>query len=143
MTDRIKVTTAGKTSALTRRGMLTGATALAVAAQLGRPRAARAGNYKFGVALGWTACESGRHIQNGYMNAIAKLGGTATVADASINPKKQSKQVDAMVATTPDAIFISPVYAVTAETLAQGTTEHYDTYDQPGQDKVLGWTRVL
>jgi ribose transport system substrate-binding protein len=108
MTDPFIAAESNARSASTRRGLLCAATALAVVSQIGRPRTARADTYKFGVALGWTAYESGRHIQNGYMNAIASLGGTATVADASFDPKKQSAQIDAMVASTPDAIFVSP-----------------------------------
>ncbi len=94
--------------ALTRRGMLTAATALAVTAHLARPRPARAQDYKFAVALGWTTYESGRHIQHGYLDSIARLGGIATVTDAGFDPKKQSDQIDSMISSKPDAMFISP-----------------------------------
>ena len=94
--------------AISRRGLLTTATTLAGAAHLGRPRPARAADYKFAVALGWTTYESGRHLQHGYVDAIAKLGGTATVTDAAFDPKKQSDQIDSMISGKPDALFISP-----------------------------------
>lgn len=93
---------------VTRRRMLTTATALAVTGYLARPRPARARDYKFAVALGWTTYESGRHLQHGYADAIAKLGGTATVTDAGFDPKKQSDQIDSMISGKPDALFVSP-----------------------------------
>ncbi len=93
---------------LTRRGVLSATTALMVAGALARPRPARAKDYKFAVALGWTTYESGRHIQFGYSDSIAKLGGTATVTDAAFDPKKQSDQIDSLISGKPDALFISP-----------------------------------
>jgi ribose transport system substrate-binding protein len=93
---------------LSRRHLLTSATALAVAGYLARPRPAQAKDYKFAVALGWTTYESGRHLQHGYTDAIAKLGGTATVTDAGFDPKKQSDQIDSMISGKPDALFVSP-----------------------------------
>lgn len=96
------------TSGFTRRGVLTAATAIAVTAHLARPRAAHAQDFKFAVALGWTTYESGRHLQHGYIDAIAKLGGVATVTDAGFDPKKQSDQIDSMISGKPDALFISP-----------------------------------
>lgn len=96
------------TGGLTRRHMLSSATALAVAGYLGRPRPARAKDYKFAVALGWTTYESGRHLQHGYVDSIAKLGGIATVTDAAFDPKKQSDQIDSLISGKPDALFVSP-----------------------------------
>ncbi len=87
--------------------MLSGATALAVATQLSRPRPAHADSYKFGVSLGWTAGESGRHFQFGYADSLAKLGGTATVTDANWDPHKQIEQIDSMVAANVDAILLT------------------------------------
>ncbi len=95
-------------SPLSRRGLLSAATTLAVSTQLLRPRPARAKDFRFAVALGWTTYESGRHIQHGYADSIAKLGGTATVTDAAFDPKKQSDQIDSMISGRPDALFISP-----------------------------------
>ena len=91
-----------------RRGVLSAATALLVAGALARPRPAHAKDFKFAVALGWTTYESGRHIQFGYSDSIAKLGGTATVTDAGFDPKKQSDQIDSMISGKPDALFVSP-----------------------------------
>jgi ribose transport system substrate-binding protein len=95
------------TSPLSRRALLTGATALAVAAHLGRPRPARADGYKFGISMGWTGGESGRHFQYGYADSLAKLGGTATVTDAGWDPHKQVAQIDQMVASSVDAILLT------------------------------------
>jgi ribose transport system substrate-binding protein len=108
MTNRIVATEADRASSLTRRGLLGGATATAVAAYLGRPRPARADNYKFGISLGWTGGESGRHFQYGYTDSLAKLGGTATVTDAGWDGKKQVGHIDSMVAASVDALFVTP-----------------------------------
>jgi ribose transport system substrate-binding protein len=97
----------GDCSPLSRRGLLTGATALAVSAHLARPRAARAANYKFGVSLGWSAGESGRHFSYGYSDSLAKLGGTVTVTDANWDPRKQIAHIDSMVAANVDAILMT------------------------------------
>jgi ribose transport system substrate-binding protein len=108
MNDRTIGADADDTSSVTRRGLLTTATALAVAAHLGRPRPARADSYKFGISLGWTGGESGRHFQYGYTDSLAKLGGTATVTDAGWDGKKQVTQIDAMIAASVDALFVTP-----------------------------------
>jgi ribose transport system substrate-binding protein len=107
MTHRIITAEALDEPALTRRGLLTAATALAVAANLDRPRNARAAGYKFGISLGWTGGESGRHFQFGYADSLAKLGGTATVTDAGWDGHKQAAQIDAMVAASVDALLIT------------------------------------
>ena len=97
-------------AAITRRRAMTAATAsiLAGAGLLGARRARAAQDYKFAVALGWTTYESGRHLQHGYLDSIAKLGGTPTVTDAAFDPKKQSDQIDSFISSKPDALFISP-----------------------------------
>lgn len=96
---------------LTRRGLLSGAAALTVAAALARPGQAYAQDAQFCASLGWTVWESGRHIVSGYKDAVAKLGGTLTIADANYDVKKQADQIAAFVASKPAAIFITPADA--------------------------------
>jgi len=98
---------AGSTE-LSRRRLLSTATALAVGGYLASGRPARAQSYNFAVALGWTTYESGRHLQHGYLDSIARLGGNPTVTDAGFDPKKQSDQIDSFIASKPDALFVSP-----------------------------------
>lgn len=96
---------------MTRRGMLSVGAASAVAASIGLPRAAMAKpakDLRFGAALGWTVWESGRHIVTGYKDAVARLGGTLTIADANYDVKKQADQIASFVASKMDAIFITP-----------------------------------
>jgi ribose transport system substrate-binding protein len=107
MTDGIILAESDETSRLSRRTSLTGATALALAAHLGRPRPARAEGYKFGISLGWTGGESGRHFLYGYADSLAKLGGTATVTDANWDPHKQVAQIDSLIASSVDAILLT------------------------------------
>jgi ribose transport system substrate-binding protein len=107
MTNHIIGAEADGTSPMSRRALLTGATALAVAAHLGGPRPARADGYKFGISMGWSGGESGRHFQYGYADSLAKLGGTATVTDAGWDPRKQVTQIDQMVASSVDAILLT------------------------------------
>jgi ribose transport system substrate-binding protein len=107
MTKPIPTAAAADTQPLTRRVLLSGATALAVATYLGRPRPARADSYKFGISMGWTGGESGRHFQYAYSDSLAKLGGTATITDAGWDPRKQTAQIDAMVAANVDAILLT------------------------------------
>jgi len=95
----------------TRRSLLCSGVALAVAAYMAGPRPARAKEYKFAAALGWTTYDSGRHVLNGYKDAVAKLGGTLTMTDADSDAKKQSDQIDALVSSKPDALFITPTDA--------------------------------
>jgi ribose transport system substrate-binding protein len=45
---------------------------------------------------------------NGYKDAVARLGGSVTIADANYDVKKQSDQIASFVASKPDAIFIAP-----------------------------------
>lgn len=96
---------------LTRRGVLSAGAAITVAAALSKPRVAGAQELKFCASLGWTVWESGRHIVNGYKDAVAKLGGTLTIADANYDIKKQADQIAAFVASKPAAIFITPADA--------------------------------
>jgi ribose transport system substrate-binding protein len=93
---------------LTRRGLLGAGATLALASFLGRPRSARAADVKFCAALGWTNYDSGRHMVNGYKDAVAKLGGSLTIADAGYDVKKQADQIGSFVASKADAIFITP-----------------------------------
>lgn len=92
--------------------MLSAATALAVTSYLGGLRSAATKDFYFAASLGWTTYESGRHIVNGYKEAVAKLGGNLRLADASADPKKQSDQIDALASSRPDALFITPFDAV-------------------------------
>lgn len=96
---------------LSRRGFLSGAAALTVAAALARPGRAYAQDAQFCASLGWTVWESGRHIVSGYQDAIDRLGGTLTIADANYDVKKQADQIAAFVASKPAAIFITPADA--------------------------------
>lgn len=96
---------------LTRRGLLSMGAAATVAAALGKPRPAAAQDLQFCASLGWTVWESGRHIVNGYTDAIERLGGTLTIADADYDIKRQSDQIAAFVASKPAAVFITPADA--------------------------------
>lgn len=95
-----------------RRQLLSAGTAFAVAAFLGNTRSTVASDFHFAASLGWTTYESGRHIVNGYKEAVAKLGGALRLADASADPKKQSDQIDSLVSSKPDALLITPFDAV-------------------------------
>ncbi|WP_283178862.1 sugar ABC transporter substrate-binding protein [Gemmobacter sp. 24YEA27] len=98
---------------LTRRGLLSAGAAATVAATLLRPdySFAQSADLKFCASLGWTVWESGRHIVNGYQDAVNRLGGTLTIADANYDVKKQADQILAFVETKPTAIFITPADA--------------------------------
>lgn len=98
---------------LTRRGLLTTGAAATVAATMLRPDFSWAQNneMKFAASLGWTVWESGRHIVNGYKDAVEKLGGQLTIADANYDIKKQADQILAFVESKPTAIFITPADA--------------------------------
>lgn len=96
---------------ISRRGLLTAGTALLAAQYLG-VRPSFAADYKFAAALGWTTYDSGRHLQDGFNAAVKELGGTLTTTDAGFDAKKQSDQIDSLVATKPDALFITPADAV-------------------------------
>jgi ribose transport system substrate-binding protein len=104
---------------LTRRGVLGAGAMLAVAAALGRPGMAFAKDMRFCASLGWTVWESGRHIVNGYKDAIDRLGGTLTIADANYDVKKQADQIASFVASKPDAIFITPADSAAISTAVQ------------------------
>lgn len=100
-----------ETKGLSRRLFL-GASAAVLAAQYLSVRPARAADYKFAAALGWTTYDSGRHLQDGFTNAVKDLGGSLTTTDAGFDAKKQSDQIDSLVATKPDALFVTPADAV-------------------------------
>jgi ribose transport system substrate-binding protein len=93
---------------LGRRRLLSVGAAACVAVAVGAPRAARASGAKFCAALGWTSGESGRHIVNGYKDAVASFGGTIEMSDANYDPKKQSEQILAFIATKPTILFVTP-----------------------------------
>ncbi len=96
-----------------RRAFLAGTASLAAAAALW-PTAmkAAAGDRKFAAALGWTTYDSGRHLQDGFVGAVAELGGELNMTDAGFDARVQSDQIDSLVATKPDALFITPADAV-------------------------------
>ncbi len=98
---------------LTRRGLLSAGAAATVAATILRPEFSFAQNTNntFCASLGWTVWESGRHIVNGYKDAVERLGGTLTIADANYDVKKQADQILAFVESKPAAIFITPADA--------------------------------
>jgi ribose transport system substrate-binding protein len=99
------------TKGVGRRVVLSASAALAVTAYLEGLRPAYAKDYTFAAALGWTTYDSGRHVQNGYKDAVAKLGGKLTVSDAGSDAKRQSDQIDALVSSKPNALFITPTDA--------------------------------
>lgn len=101
------MTNENSTFGVSRRAVLTAGTALAAAAYMGM-RPARAADYKFACALGWTTYDSGRHIQEGFKAAVKELGGQLSMTDAGFDAKKQSDQIDSLIASKPDALFISP-----------------------------------
>jgi ribose transport system substrate-binding protein len=111
MNQRISGPGCAPTIDMSRRAVLSVGAAVAVAAYLGGRRPARAEGYRFAAALGWTTYDSGRHVANGYKDAVAKLGGTLTMTDAGSDAKKQSDQIDALVSSKPDALFITPTDA--------------------------------
>ncbi|WP_112310703.1 sugar ABC transporter substrate-binding protein [Pseudogemmobacter bohemicus] len=98
---------------LTRRGLLSAGAAATVAATLLRPdySFAQSSDMKFCASLGWTVWESGRKIVAGYQDAVDRLGGTLTIADANYDVKKQADQILAFVESKPTAIFITPADA--------------------------------
>ena len=98
---------------LTRRGLLSVGAAATVAAAISRPDFSWAQNAEatFCASLGWTVWESGRHIVNGYKDAVERLGGKLTIADANYDIKKQADQILAFVEAKPTAIFITPADA--------------------------------
>jgi ribose transport system substrate-binding protein len=110
---------------LTRRGMLSAGTAALVAATVMRPgfSLAQNNNLKFCASLGWTVWESGRHIVNGYRDAVKTVGGQLTIADANYDVKKQADQILAFVDSKPDAIFIVPADAAAISAAVQKAVE--------------------
>ena len=102
-------------SGITRRTLLSAGATLAVSqhvlAQTATSTAA-ASNLKFAAALGWTSYDSGRHLQEGFKAAVKELGGTLTATDAGFDAKKQSDQIDSLISSRPDALFVTPADAV-------------------------------
>lgn len=98
---------------LTRRGLLSAGAAATVASTILRPDFSWAQNSekRFAASLGWTVWESGRHIVNGYRDAVERLGGELTIADADYDVRRQADQILAFVETRPTAIFITPADA--------------------------------
>lgn len=70
------------------------------------------GEMKFAAALGWTIQDSGEHMFNGYTEAVAEYGGELVTSDAGFDPNVQTQQIDAFIATRPDALFITPADVV-------------------------------
>jgi len=98
---------------ISRRAMLGGTAALIAAQYLGSTGArAQAADRKFAAALGWTTYDSGRHLQDGFNAAVKELGGTLTTTDAGFDAKTQTDQIDSLIASKPEALFITPADAV-------------------------------
>lgn len=67
---------------------------------------------KVAVMLGWMENESGWRQKQGYEETFAKLGITdVTYNDANYDPVLQSEQIEAVIQTKPDAIFVVPANA--------------------------------
>ncbi|MFB2551992.1 sugar ABC transporter substrate-binding protein [Ensifer soli] len=98
---------------LSRRALMGGTAALFAAQYFSASGArAEAGSRNFAAALGWTTYDSGRHLQDGFAAAVAELGGNLTTTDAGFDAKVQSDQIDSLIASKPDALFITPADAV-------------------------------
>ena len=92
---------------LGRRAFLTGAATLAASAALWpREMRAAAADRKFAASLGWTTYDSGRHLQDGFNAAVKELGGSLTTTDAGFDARVQSDQIDSLVASKPEALFV-------------------------------------
>ncbi|MGY2844266.1 ribose transport system substrate-binding protein [Bradyrhizobium sp. USDA 4509] len=98
-------------SGLSRRDVLGAGAGVALAATLGKPGLAVAKSPKdlnFSLSVPFTGQDSFRHIIAGYKDAVAKLGGTLTIADSNWDVKKQTDQIASFVASKPDALFVLP-----------------------------------
>jgi ribose transport system substrate-binding protein len=122
---------------ISRRVLLAGGAVLASASSLSFTRAAFAKDPKemqFALAIPFGGLESYQRIVAGYKDAVAKLGGTLTIADANFDVKKQSDQIAAFVASKPDALIVLPAdpagvsKAVQAATAAGVLTLLCDSY---------------
>ena len=113
MPDELELAKEGQaTFHMSRRQVLSTAAAAAVAGYVGGVRPALAQqNPKFVACLGWTSFDSGAALLAGYEDAVSELGGELTVSDAGFDPKTQSEQIDSAIASSPDAIFITPADA--------------------------------
>lgn len=94
---------------MNRRSSTTGTaiilTASLMPASSGQVQAATAKH--FALSIGWTEGESGQHLLRGFKDAVAAVGGTVTIADAAYDSKKQADQIDALVRSKPDALFLT------------------------------------
>ncbi|EKE74324.1 MULTISPECIES: sugar ABC transporter substrate-binding protein [Roseobacteraceae] len=98
---------------LNRRMFMAGTAAVAASVALWpKEMRAQAAGRKFAASLGWTTYDSGRHLQDGFNAAVAELGGELTMTDAGFDARVQSDQIDSLVATKPEALFITPADAV-------------------------------
>lgn len=97
---------------LNRRALLLSSGAAVLTSQFLASRsasaAAAASDLKFAASLGWTTFDSGRHLQEGFKAGVKELGGNLTMTDAGFDPKKQIEQIDALIATKPDVLLITP-----------------------------------
>jgi ribose transport system substrate-binding protein len=96
-----------------RRAFMAGAATLAASAALWpKEMRAAAAERTFAASLGWTTYDSGRHLQDGFNAAVKELGGRLTTTDAGFDARQQSDQIDSLIASKPEALFITPADAV-------------------------------
>ncbi|MCK1708332.1 sugar ABC transporter substrate-binding protein [Bradyrhizobium sp. 143] len=103
----------------------TGATN-AMAATFAKPAvtlAKRPGDYRFCLSVPFTGQDSFRRIIAGYKDAVSKLGGSLTIADAKWDVKKQTEQIASFIASKPDALFILPADPGAVSRSIQAATE--------------------
>ena len=101
----------GATGLMSRRAILAagGALAAATALDVRRPALAKdAKDLQFCVSLPFTGLDSYKHQIHGFQDAMNKLGGKLTIADANYDVKKQTDQIETFVASKPDALIILP-----------------------------------
>lgn len=78
-----------------------------IVAALVNPLVATAQSVRVAVSLGWQENESGQRFTQGYEAAFAELGWQVSWANANYDPKLQSEQIDAIIQTNPDALFVT------------------------------------
>ena len=67
---------------------------------------------KVAIALGWTENDSGQNQQKGYEESLAAIGVTdITVVDAKYDVAVQAEQIESLIQTDPDVLFITPANA--------------------------------
>jgi ribose transport system substrate-binding protein len=96
---------------MSRRAILAAGGVLAAATTLDmrRPALAKdAKDYQFCVSMPFTGLDSYKHQILGFKDAVDKLGGKLTIADANYDVKKQADQIAAFVASKPDALIVLP-----------------------------------